>query len=479
VALGAFDLLKGLDFEEALVSWGAAGLLWWGRDSFHVRHDALGLRSAFWRVLLVALSAACGTAALVWIVATGNPGPVVVLRETGDLLLFSPGPIHFYDELGLLPLAVGLIGVATLLSGAYLLYRPLAAPRKLPDAELRSAARALVRGHGRDTLAFFKLRGDLQYCFSADGRAFAAYRVESGVLVLAGDPVGPPDALPGLLRELTTFAEAHGLRLGGVGASAALLPLYRHAGLRSLYIGDEAIVETARFSLEGRAIRKVRQSVSRLEKAGYEGELIPLSQLGAADLDELEEVAERWRQGAPERGFAMTMDSLRCDHADGVVLLARDGEGRVRGFLHFVPTYGRAAVSLSFMRRDRDTPNGLTEFLVVRAIELLRERGIEELSLNFAAFARLLHSPGNWFERRLGRLMSRLDRFFQIESLYRFNAKFSPRWEPRYLLYDGPVGLPRTGLAVMWVEGQLPKPSRSARRRRDRTDAPRPPAAVA
>jgi lysyl-tRNA synthetase class 2 len=479
VVLGAFDLLKGLDVEEALLSWAAAGLLWWGRKSFHVRHDALGLRSVFWRVPLVALAAACGTAALVWIVAPGSPGAAVVLRETGDLLLFSHGPIHFSDELRLLPLAVGLLGVATLLSGAYLLYRPLTAPRKLPDAELRSAARALVRGHGRDTLAFFKLRRDVHYRFSADGSAFAAYRVEGGVLVLAGDPVGPPEAIPQLLRELAQFAELHGLRLGGVGASAGLLPVYRDAGLRSLYIGDEAIVETGRFSLEGRAIRKVRQSVSRLQKAGYSAELRPLDELGASELDELERVAERWRQGAPERGFAMAMDSLRGDGSDSVVLVARDGSGAIRGFLHFVPTYGRAAVSLSFMRRDRDTPNGLIEFLVVRAIELLRERGVEELSLNFAAFARLLHSPSNWLERRVGRLMARLDRFFQIESLYRFNVKFSPRWEPRYLLYQSPIGLPRTGLAVMWVEGQLPKPSRSARRRRDRTGAPRPPAAVA
>ena len=68
----------------------------------------------------------------------------------------------------------------------------------------------------------------------------------------------------------------------------------------------------------------------------------------------------------------MSLDAVRRDdHADSLVLLARDGDGRARGFLHFAPSYGRAAVSLSLMRRDRDTPNGLTEFMVVRAIEQL------------------------------------------------------------------------------------------------------------
>jgi lysyl-tRNA synthetase class 2 len=154
----------------------------------------------------------------------------------------------------------------------------------------------------------------------------------------------------------------------------------------------------------------------------------------------------------------MAMDGLRGAHLDGTtVVVAADREGTPRAFLHFVPTTA-ATASLSFMRRDPDTPNGLMEFLVVRAIELLRARGVSELSLNFAAFARLLHSPSGRHERALAKLVSSTDRFFQVESLYRFNAKFNPRWQPRYLLYEPPFGLTRAGLAAMWAEGQLPKP---------------------
>src|SRR5207237_8021608 len=110
--------------------------------------------------------------------------------------------------------------------------------------------------------------------------------------------------------------------------------------------------------------------------------------------------AAGWRVGVAERGFWMAMDALASEQGhDSVVVVTRDGEGVVRGFLHFVPSYGRPAMSLSFMRRDRNTPNGLTEFLVVRAIGLLRERGVDEISLNFAAFGRLLEQPGGRFAR--------------------------------------------------------------------------------
>jgi lysyl-tRNA synthetase class 2 len=460
-SLAVLDLLKGLDVEAAAGSVGLATILWLGRDSFCVRHDPVTLRSTLRLIPLVAIAGLmlCGLA--VWIAAPENVSLAAIVRETAAALLWQQGPLDFHDELGGVDEAVGTFGLLVLAGCFGLLLRPLAAPRALPDVHVRHAVRRLVSRHGTDTLAYFKLRRDQHYLFSADGGAFVGYRIEAGVLLVSGDPVGAPDSLPALFRTLGAFAEARGLRLAAVGAGEALLPLWRQLGLRSLYLGDEGVVDTTAFSLEGRAIRKVRQSVSRLEKAGYEAELVEVGALSESALAELDALSGRWRQGAGERGFAMSLDAVRRDdHADSLVLLARDTDGRARGYLHFAPSYGRRAVSLSLMRRDRDTPNGLTEFMVVRAIEQLRARGVDDASLNFAVFARLIHNPHSRFERLAGRALLLADRFFQIERLYRFNAKFFPRWEPRYLVYERRFGFPRAGLAAMWAEGQLPKPWR-------------------
>jgi lysyl-tRNA synthetase class 2 len=432
VSLGVLNVLKGLDVEEALLSWAGAAVLWWGRGAFTVAPARIAPRKAV--ALGVALAAAVSL----------------------DLLVRQNGASGFQDELSPLPWLIGAATVVLVLVAAAILFRPLPPSRSLPRAAEREAARGLVRAHGSDTLAYFKLRHDKRYLFGDGGRAFLGYRDESGVMLVSGDPVGPADALRELVRAAAARAEMHGLRLAVLGASARTRELWRDAGLRSLYLGDEAIVETAGFSLEGRAIRKVRQSTARLERAGYAAELAPVAELEAAQLVELERVSALWRDGDGERGFSMAMDGLRTG-CDGVVLVARDGAGVARGFLHFVPSYGRAAMSLSLMRRDRATPNGLTEFLVSRAIELLRARGVEEVSLNFAAFGRLLDRPQGGLERVLGRLVLLAGRWFQIESLYRFNAKFGPRWEPRYLLYEGRLGLPRAGMAALWAEGQLPR----------------------
>jgi lysyl-tRNA synthetase class 2 len=463
--LGLLDLLKGLDFEETAVTWGVALALLTVGAGFRVEHDQLTLRSAIWRVPLLGAVALAISALAAW-ASEGHPSWSRVARETGDLLLWRSGPIHFHHHgylfhhrLMWVPLGVHMVELGTLLAVAYVIFRPLAAPSALPGPASRRAAAELVRSHGSDTLSFFKLRADKHYFFSDDRRAFVGYRIENGVLLLSGDPVGPNDAFAGLLSELRAFADIRGLKLGAVGASEGLRPLYQELGLKTIYLGDEAVIELDRFSLEGRAIRKVRQSVTRLEKAGYRAELHPVAQLDERTTHEIERVLELGRDGAPERGFSMAMDSIGGPHSDQtLVVLARDRDRAVKGVLHFVPCYGRSAMSLSFMRRDPGTPNGLTEFMVVKATELLRERGVEELSLNFAAFARWMHSPAKRSERVLGKLVALGNPFFQIESLYRFNAKFFPRWEPRYLVYDGPLGLPRAGIAAMWAEGQLYKP---------------------
>jgi lysyl-tRNA synthetase class 2 len=470
IVVGAVNLLKGLDVEEALGGWIVAAVLVWGRDAFYVRQRASGWTTAAKRAAVIAGSCLATIAAALAAASHWSSAPLGLSRALGELvapLVLGTGPLAYRDPFEWLPLGIGVVELGALLAIAYTFFRPLALPGRLPQPGMRALARRIVDLHGEDTLSFFKLRADQPYFFDPARRAFVAYRIEGGVLLVSGDPVGPADSLPGLMRELCSFAEVRGLKVGVVGASEQFAGLAVGAGLKSLYIGDEAIVDVSRFSLEGRQIRKVRQSVARLERAGYTAELRPVGDLDQATLDELEEVSEQWRRGVPERGFSMAMDGLRgAQLRTTTVVIARDQLERPRAFLHFVPAAGHGA-SLSFMRRDPATPNGLMEFLVVRAIQLLGEAGVQELSLNFAAFARLLHSPRGRHERALARVVCATDRFFQVESLYRFNAKFATRWQPRYLLYEGTFGVTRAGLAAMWAEGQLPKPQLKAK-------APRP-----
>jgi lysyl-tRNA synthetase class 2 len=461
VVAGVLNLLKGLDLAEAAACWALAGALFAARPAFYVGpQSGLGaaLRGA---ALVVGSSLAVALTTLFSASHWAMPGTTWsrALGEIAARAAWASGPLHYRDPFDWVPAGIDLILVGALVGVAYVVFRPLAHTREFPGASARALAADIVRQYGRDTLSSFKLRPDKHYLFGPDGGTFVGYGIEGRTLVVSGDPVGPPDAIPGLIRELCAFCEVRGLRLAAVGASGGFSQLARQAGLRPFYIGDEAVIDTDSFSLEGRRIRKVRQAVARVERAGFRAGLLDVDELAPEMVIRLEELAERWRGDNVERGFSMASHGLSGELARGsVLLLARDSNDSPRGFLHFVACHGRAAASLGLMRRDREGPNGLTEFMVVRALELLRERGIREVSLNFAPFARLIHGPQTVHERMLGRIAVSADRFFQVERLYRFNAKFQPRWEPRYLLYEGRLGLAAAGLAVMWAERQLPKP---------------------
>jgi len=149
-------------------------------------------------------------------------------------------------------------------------------------------------------------------------------------------------------------------------------------------------------------------------------------------------------------------------------VIARDETGEPRGFLHFGTVPGGRALSLSSMRRERDTPNGLNEFLICRALEYAREHQIERVSLNFAAFALLLDPPAplDPLSRAERRVLARLARRFQLERLLSFSEKFEPQWAPRYAAYPGVATLPRIALAAMLAEAYVTLPSAPWRSRR-------------
>ena len=263
---------RAVDVGVSLALLAFAGVLAFDNWRTGMGWDATGPQAGyfpFYLSVILAAASVWGLAKELFARGQASASFVTILRETGDSLLWQPGPLSFHDELGRLGEAIGFTGLLTLIWAAYLVFRPLAAPRSFPTGETRHAARELVRRHGADTLAYFKLRRDQHYLFSADRRAFLGYRVEAGVLLVSGDPVGPDDAIPGLLHELSVFAETRGLRIAAIGAGERLRPLWKQLGLHSLYLGDEAVVETGSFSLDGRPIRKVRQSVTRLEKQGY------------------------------------------------------------------------------------------------------------------------------------------------------------------------------------------------------------------
>ena len=355
---------------------------------------------------------------------------------------------------------VATLTVCTVLILAWLAWALLRPPRgraTSSEGDWREAKR-LVQEAGSDSLAYFALRRDKEYFFDEPHTAFLAYRAVAGIALVSGDPVGDPLSAPRLLADFAAHCRRQAWRLAAIGVGEEMCPLWEDAGLKTVYVGDEAVVHPDGFSLEGRAVRKLRQSVNRLQRLGFQAEIRHAGELDAASLDEIVEVSEIWKEGQPERGFSMAIDDVRSTELeDTVFVIGRDPEGRVAGFLHFVPVPATGGLSLSAMRRKPETPNGFNEFLVSTVLFWARDHDVESVSLNFAVFGGVLRDESTAAVKRLSRGALRYtDRFFQIERLLEFNRKFGPEWVPRYLAVERLSDLPSVGLVVLHLESLLP-----------------------
>ncbi|MCX4574514.1 phosphatidylglycerol lysyltransferase domain-containing protein [Streptomyces sp. NBC_01571] len=358
--------------------------------------------------------------------------------------------------------AINVLSTLLVLSVFYAAFRSRRAVDPLTEDDEKRLRVLLEKNGDRDSLGYFALRREKSVVWSPTGKAAVAYRVVGGVSLASGDPLGDPEAWPGAIDPWLAEARAHGWIPAVMGASEEAGTIYSRHGLDALELGDEAIVETAEFTLEGRAMRTVRQAYNRVKRAGYRVRIRRHDDIPADEMAYLLERADDWRDGATERGFSMALGRLG-DPDDGqcVMLECTDGEGELRALLSFVP-WGPRGLSLDLMRRDRDSENGLMEFMVIELLRRARDIGITQVSLNFAMFrsvfergARLGAGP----VLRLWRsLLSFFSRWWQIESLYRANAKYRPIWEPRFLLFEKSADLLRIGVASARAEGFLEAP---------------------
>jgi lysyl-tRNA synthetase class 2 len=468
VLLSLSVVLHAVKFEFVAVTISLAVLI--ALIAYRGEFRALGDPQTRWRavrvfLVLAAASLAVGVMLVILLrrqVVGGTPGLGDTIHEVLTGLVGLDGPLSFRDPRvtdfeGAILLGLGLM---TTLTSTYLALRP-PEPRPQLTAADEAAMRSLLARSG-DSLGYFNLRADKSVVWSNSGKAAIAYRVVSGVMLASGDPLGDPEAWPGAITTFLAKAELHAWTPAVIGCSEQAGSIWcRATGFSALELGDEAVVEVAGFSLDGRPMRNVRQMVKRIERAGYTTEVLRASSVSEGERRRALADADAWRGTETERGFSMALGRLVDPLDPDCVLVVARQDGVMRAFLQFVP-WGPDGMSLDVMRRDRTADAGVNELLIVDALRSSPALGVSRVSLNFAAFRSTLERGERLgagpFLRAWRSVLLFASRWFQIESLYRFNAKFQPTWVPRFVVYPATRDLPRIVVAALEAEAFLTWP---------------------
>ncbi len=451
-------VLKGGDLEEALLSVGAAAYLVVRRDAF--RASARGSTGHVVRSVVIGLFATfVGGFVIVEGVGAKNHRRVTAAEAArivvGDMRDRSVG-VGSSRSAEFLQAALFGLGAAIVATGLWRMLRPAMLQRS-GDERRRAQARArkIVREYGGGTLDYFSLRDDKQHFF--DGGSVVSFAVRRTVCLVSPDPVGPRSERRSVWAAFRRFADDQGWSVVVVGAGRDWLDLYESEGMVSLYVGDEAIVDVATFDLAGGHRKGLRQAVNRVARSGYRVTFHDPIDISPAVRSELVELMAKGRRGGLERGFSMTLGRIFDDHDTGLLLaLCSGSDGRPAAFCQFVPSAGVNGWSLDLMRRDLgDHPNGLLDFVLVETIRELARRGQTSLGLNFAAMrSTLAGETGSGLWQRVQRWgLMHLSGEMQIASLWKFNAKYGPIWQPRYVVLDGVEHTVTAAIAMASAEG--------------------------
>lgn len=313
-------------------------------------------------------------------------------------------------------------------------------------------AREILCRHGRGPLSRIALLPAYRYFFAGGGRCVMAYADAGSLRMALGEPAGPDADRAGAIGEFAAHTRARGRRPVVVGLPPAGAEACRAAGLATLRIGHEALLDLSGFSLEGGRRRSLRQSVNRSRRAGARFEIWdpPISRARVAALAGVSDAWLLTRRLGERRFGAGWFDPEVL--ASGRVAVIRGGSGRVEAFANLLEGYDDDEASADLMRRRPDAPPGAMDALFAGIAALYRDEGKSVFNLGLAPLAGLgRDADATVTERALGWMYRRGGGLFSFAGLFAFKAKFRPEWEPRYVAYDRGVFLPRVLLAAAGI----------------------------
>jgi len=452
-----FHLTKGLDYEEALFSLFLLIMLFLTRKSFTVKSSIPDLRWGLVRLGIAAIVAIAYGVAGFWFLDPKEFGINFTLSDAirRTLLFFSlvgdPQIVprtryaHWFVN------SLYLMTITTIVYSGFALFRPVIYRfRTLPRE--RAIATNIALKYARSSLDYFKLWPDKSYFFSPSQMCFLSYRVGGSFAVVLADPVGPEEEIEGTIRGFMEFCKENDWGLAFYQTLPDFLFIYRRLSFKKLKIGDDAIVDLTRFTLQGKAMKEFRHTINQMEKLGVH--IIRYEPPIPEDVFlRVKEVSDEWLRipGRRERGFTLGMFEPNYVRSTPI-FAAVDKDGNVLAFVNIVPSYRKGEATVDLMRRRAEIPNGVMDYLFVNLFLYNREKGFERFNLGMAPMSGFQEREGASIEEKaVHYFFQHLNFLFSFRGLRQYKAKFASFWEPRYAVYRNVLDLPKLAFAMTKV----------------------------
>ena len=444
--LSAFGhLVKGIDYEEALVSLVAIASLLFTYRLYTVRSSPLH-QTSIWKVWLIVLATH-----VVYVIAGTyflEKSHMGIEYNFGESVRAALDLIFLFDASGYIPqtsfghffiTSIYVVSGALLVSAIYFSLQPFFGDEIKNEENDIDHARLLVQNYGKSALDYFKYYPDKLLFFKDDG--FVAYKVHRNLALVLELPVCESvEKTIQLLTDFEEFATENSLRTFYYRVPEESVEWFRQLGKKALFIGKEAILDLETFSLSGSKMHPIRNAISKSKKLGY---TFHVYEPGIKDgvIQKLEQVSDEWlnKPGKTESIFSQGMfEPVIVKNT--TVLTIENSEEKVVAFLNIVPDYAEREGTYDLIRISDDAPTGIIYFLLTEMFEYFKQKGITKVNLGMVAFAGI-EEPKTMAERSMKFALDNLKPLNHFKGQYMFKEKFNPEWVNKYLIYDSEYDL--------------------------------------
>ena len=323
-----------------------------------------------------------------------------------------------------------------------------------PTEEERGRAKLLTEKFGKSALDFFKTYSDKFIFAPTEINAFISYRVSQNFAVVLEDPVAENrEEMKKCIIAFGKYCYDNGLKEIYYRVPKESLPVYYELSRKSLFLGQEGVVDLDSFTLEGGEKKSIRNALNKIKEQGYTTH-INTPPLRDGLIQKLKSVSDEWLRLTEREEIIFSQGMfVEKEIKEQTVISIENKEEKIIAFLNIIPDYVKNEGTYDLLRKTSDAPNGIMDHILVELFNYFKSTGLRYINLGFAPMSGL-DDPHNFTEKSMKFAYEKIRSFSHYKGQRDYKDKFNPQWNDKFLIYSNDYDL----LQVPGVLAKVIKP---------------------
>ncbi len=439
-------ITKGIDYEEATIALLVVGSLIATRKEYHIKTNpklgTVGLQTALLSMGAVLLY---GIVGFYFLDKKHFQIDFNLFQSFWYTIqnFFLVGSQDLIPRDGFARDFIYLIKISGFLSISFLVYslvRPYVY-KVTPTVEEITRARSLTQQFGSSALDFFKTYYDKFIFAPPDINAFISYRVSRNFAVVLENPVAENnEEMKKCIVAFSRYSYDNGLKDIYYRVPKECLPIYYQLSRKSLFLGQEGVVDLNTFTLEGGEKKSIRNALNKIREQGYTTQ-INRPPLRDGLIQKLKAVSDEWLKltGREEIVFSQGTFNEK-EIKEQTVITVENSEEKIIAFLNIIPDYVQNEGTYDLLRKTADAPNGIMDYILVEMFKYFKSTGTRFVNLGFAPMSGL-DDPHNFTEKSMKFAYEKFRSFSLFKGQRDYKDKFNPEWHDKFLIFSNDYDL--------------------------------------